>query len=736
MIFFAGVSIRIIIRELFPYILGLIAVIVILVFYLHMTDSISDEIANNENEKISQVAENLSGLSGNVDYSDALFNRFQENGIVFHQLRPNFLNCLNLHEYIIAQPLTGNKFENIPYDDTLAVSAFINNIPYIRRNRSGMDENLTVFYPLQLSENRPALVRIMFTDLKGTDWLNKYRYEFYTLSVAVLILIIIPGLIIGLAGIRRKIEMRGYFEEDQENEKSFKSPGNMTLLDVYPSSLMDIADSPALFKLDSNHEIIHMNSAAESLIDIPLDDAIGMQFHSLPCFDQEESSSFEYPETEEAEEFTLNLADSTGSINRTVFRIESFNDSGFAVSGKAVSEHGPETLKTVTSLPKAGKPQEEHAQEHAQAPRNISDTDIQKAIDLAEAGRMLSGVDITVANHFGKIARTLTEFKQNALRSEKELKGVIKIDSELERISSALNDVLPERASIEVEASEFLQEAECSLSDFSQIIKKMVFHSLESVSGPVRIKIGARNVSFPATDPVFSAKCDGSVSRSVSISYCDGTRIPVFLKEALLDPETDSSGIQRDFGSHISSLAAILARLDLHPVFTESTTGTTLNILFSISESSLFDVSPVESREPSRIGNISIAICDASREVRNSVSDVLVSIGLDVIKTDDLDNLSEEYFKSSPDCLVLDASVLEESLEETISTLRIQWPDLKIIFTSGSSDMEKKTQIDGIMGAGILRKPYSPGELLDMIELLKVPDSGLMDIPNVPGRFE
>ncbi len=84
---------------------------------------------------------------------------------------------------------------------------------------------------------------------------------------------------------------------------------------------------------------------------------------------------------------------------------------------------------------------------------------------------------------------------------------------------------------------------------------------------------------------------------------------------------------------------------------------------------------------------------------------------------------------------MLDASALEESLEETISTLRIQWPDLKIIFTSGSSDTEKKAQIDGIIGAGILRKPYSPDELLDIIELLKVPDSALKDITIEPGRF-
>ncbi len=736
MIFFEGVSTKIIIRELFPYILGLIAVIVVLVFYLHMTDRISDRIATIESEKISQVSVNLVRLSNNLNYSDVMFNRLQESGIVFHQLRPHFLNCFDFEEWVIAQPLTGNEFEKIPWSDSLAVSAFNNNIPYMRRIGSGQDESLTVFYPLQLSEDRSALVRILFTDPEGTDWLNEYRYYFYALSVAVMILIIIPGLILGLANLRRKIEMRVYFKEEHENEKAVRASGSMTLIDVYPSSLMDRSDSPALFKLDSNHEIVHMNSAAESLIDIPLDDAIGMQLHLLPCFNPDEASAFEYPETKEVKEFILNLSDSTGTVSRAVFRIELFNDSGFAVIGKVVSESDLDTMDSMTSLPKIEESQQAQSHEHAQALRNTTYSSIQKAIELAEVGRELSGIDASIANQFSQITRTLAEIKQNAIRSEKEQSGVIGITAELERIASALNDVLPERASIEVESSGFLPKAECSSSDFSQIIKKMVFHSLESVSGTVRIRISARNVPFPATDPVFSAKCDGSVSRSVSISYCDGTRIPVFLKEALLDPETDSSGIQRDFGSHISSLASILARLGLYPVFTEGSIGTSLNILFSVSENSLFDISPVESVKPAKIGNISLAICDASVEVRNSVSDVLVSIGMDVINAADLDHLVEEYLRSFPDCLVLDTSVLEESLEETISTLRIQWPDLKIIFTSSSSDVEKTTQIEGIKGAAILRKPYSPGELLGIIELLEVSDSASKGTTKDSGRYE
>jgi len=105
----------------------------------------------------------------------------------------------------------------------------------------------------------------------------------------------------------------------------------------------------------------------------------------------------------------------------------------------------------------------------------------------------------------------------------------------------------------------------------------MVFYSLESKSGSVRIKLGARDVPSPVSDSVFSVNCDRTVSRSVSISYTDGTRMPVVLKEALLDPETDLSGIQRDYGSHISSVAEVLSMLDCHPVFTEGSSGTTLN---------------------------------------------------------------------------------------------------------------------------------------------------------------
>lgn len=717
MIFFTGVSPRIMIRILFPYFLGLIAVIAVLLAYLLMTDNMSDRIASIEDEQISQVTGNLIRLNCDLNYSDAMFTRFQEGGIEFHHLRPYFQDCFGLDECVIAYPLAGNEFERNPYNDTLAASALNNNIPYMRFNESELDESLTVFYPIENSNDQSALVRITFSDLKGTGWLNEYKYNFAALSVAVLILILIPGLIMGLAEFRRRVEMKGYFEEGRETERTARLSGGELLLDFYPSSLMDGPDSPALFKLDSNNEIVHMNSAAESLIDIPLNDAIGMQFHALPCFIPEEMSSFEYPEAEGSNEFVLNLINSEGFLNHNFLRIESLNDSGFAVFSRGVFTSDHDAIDKMTSHPETDEFQQ------AQALRKIADPDIQKAIDLAEDGRKLSGIDTATVNHFSMISRTLTDIRQNILRSEKEQSGVIDISAELEKITSALNDVLPDRVAIEVEASGFLPKAECSLSDFSQIIKEMVFHSLESVSGPVRIRIGARNVPSPVTDPVFSVKCDGSVARSVSVSYCDGTRIPVFLKEALLDPETDTAGIQRDFGSHVSSLAAILARLDLHPVFTEGSTGTTLNMLFNISESSLFDISPVEPRKPVEIGKISIAICDASSEVRNSVSAALISMGMDVNNIADLDHLFEEYIGSSPDYLVLDASVLEELLEETISILRIHWPDLRIIFTKGSSDMENKTQIDGVSGAGLLRKPYSPDELLDFIELLKTSDS-------------
>lgn len=727
MIFFAGISPKKMIRVLFPYVLGFLTIIAVLFVFLDQTDRIYDRNISSSEDRYFHITENLLRISENADLSAVVFTPVYRDGIVFKQLKPDFLNCFELRECTIAQSLQEEGFGWIPFDgDTLAASAISNGIPYTRRTESEQNAGFTIFYPVQDSEYNPSLAKIVFYNSDEMELLNRCRYSFFLLAVAAVILIIIPGIILRLANLRRKIEKRGSFEGDSGNDKAKCVYSEKINLNAYPASVLEGSEPPALFKLDGLHAILHMNSAAESLIDLAMDDVMGMKFHDLPCFTAGEGNPPKYPEPGEIGEFVLNLTDSLGQLIQAMFRIESLGDSGFAISARTVSEESGSVGSDRLHL---------NPEEQRQTATGLPGTEIQKAIDLAEEGRKLAGNDFSRLQQFTTISDILSGIKQNIQRSGMEQTGVIEISTELKRIASALNDVLPERASIEVEVPEFLPEIECSLNDFTQIIKNLVFYSLESVTGLVRIRLGARDVPSPISDSVFSANCDRSVPRSVSVSYSDGTRIPVLLKEALLDPETDTSGIQRDFGSHVSQVAAVLARLDSHPVFTEGSLGTSLNVLFSTSENYLFDISNDESRQID-IESISIAICDTSRAVRESVSDVLVSYGMQAVPVSSLEFLEREFTEFVPDYLVLDVSVLEESPAETLSTLRQRWPDMKIVFSAGSSGRQNEILIEGTHEVKILHKPYSPDDLLDIIEFLEMSDSTKSDIQENSGRFE
>ncbi|MCK4807418.1 MAG: hypothetical protein KAT09_07215, partial [Candidatus Aegiribacteria sp.] len=366
----------------------------------------------------------------------------------------------------------------------------------------------------------------------------------------------------------------------------------------------------------------------------------------------------------------------------------------------------------------------------------LSDSDIQRIRSYLEEGKKKFQGDPAFFDQLCRISDVLSGKEKYHESQDQDQFETIEIFSELDAISAVLNDVLPERASIELDVPGFLPQVECTRVDFTQIVKNMVFYSLESTSGSVKIKLGARDVPSPVSDSIFSANCDRTVSRSVSISFTDGTRIPVVLKEALLDPETDLSGIQRDYGSHVSSVAAVLSRLDCHPVFTEGSTGTTLNILFRTSEDYLFDVSHAESPHRIDLSSIKLAICDAARAVRESVSDVLTMYNINVVTAADLEEMKEMMVRSEVDYLLLDHSVIDESMGEAISDVRKGFPDLEIILTSGFS--VNSNSITEFLGpkVSILRKPYSTDELLNIIEMSVSPGSVHENVMKRTGRKE
>ena len=714
MILFQGISPKIMLRALFPFIFSAVAIFAVIAAYIYFVDDLCSGVVQMEQEQAIRTAKSITGISMDDNIAFEMFDRHQSEGFVYLDLKPEFLGSYNLSECTIVYSIQDETFEAIDFEeDSLVRSSLTTGSPVLQYLERGKENSLLVLYPVIDSSWNTSISRMIFENVQGNDNAGK-KYNFYMISAAVLVLLILPGLFLKLADLRRQIEKNGYYHSGDDAI----STGNSGIINIdeYPSSFLEGYEFPALFRLDNKGAVLYMNNSAESLIDISKNDVRGIKFNELPCFSREDQDLIEYPEHEEPFEATIGIIGSSGSSSKAVFRIEKLGETGYAISVKdsgVQEDEYPGEIKTRSD-----------PQLHEISAGSLSDSDLQRIRSYVEEGRTRFQENQTFLDHLNGIY-DLLQGKEKTLEIQDQGRvNTIEVFSELDSVSTALNDVLPERVLIELDVPGFLPEVECSREDFTQIVKNMVFYSLETTSGSVRIKLGARDVPSPVSDSVFSVNCDRTVSRSVSMSFSDGTRIPVVLKEALLDPETDLSGIQRDYGSHISSVAAVLSKLDCHPVFTEGPTGTTLNILFRTSEDYLFDVSRSESPHRNSLSSIKLAICDASRAVRESVSEVITMYGIDVIAASDLEAIKKmiaDSADSKVDYLLLDHSAIDESMGEAVSQITAEFPDLNIIFTTGfSSDVSSMPENPGSK-VSVLRKPYSTDDLLNIIEMLVSP---------------
>jgi len=707
MLLFPGISPKVIVRLLFPFVFSIIAITAVVIAYMQFSDDIYSQIALLEQERIKRTAESIIAVFLNSDVSCEIFNTRQSSEFVYTELKPELLGSFNLTEFSIVSPINDTAPDGYPFEEiSLAESSVRNGTPAIQYLGTGKENGLLLFYPVTDSNSNTSIARMVFSNIQGNN-IQTSKYSILFVSASALILLIIPGLLIKLAGLRRQIEKNGFYQS--ETLGNTDSSTEITDVNICPSSLLDGFEFPALFRLDNSGRILFMNKSAERLVDLNRKDMKGMIFNELPCFATEDQGLIEYPETVEPSKFTISIFDSSGTSRKSAFRIENLSNTGFAVSVIKFGTKDAGSYKDVES--------EIDLKHDSAASGKLSENSIQRIRAIIKTARERFQTDPAFDDCLKGISDVLSGNDKNSEMDNQDQSETIEIYSELDAISAALNDVLPERASIELDVPGFLPQVECSRVDFTQIVKNMVFYSLESRSGSVRIKLGARDVPSPVSDSVFSAFCDRTVSKSVSVFFTDGTRMPVVLKEALLDPETDLSGIQRDYGLHVSSVAEVLSRLDCHPVFTESSTGTTLNILFQTSEEYLFDSPYPEISKRTDPCSMNLAICDASRAVRESVSYSLAMYGMNVITSSDLEEMKKMIVESETDYLLLDNSAVEDSLDETISDLVNMFPNTIIILTTSSMiNIDSLPELPGSK-IRILRKPYSIDELLNIVEM-------------------
>ncbi len=685
MVMFPRVPAHVVVRAMLPFVSGLVAIAMVIAAYFFFSSRMMEKMEEAERARMLKIAGSIAALAEKGHPQRGIF--MENDGVV--TLDEFLMDALGLEKFTLMK---------VEHPDSLPDE------PFFETKISSRNEQLVLVYPLKDFGDGGAVVKLVAVPAMVREGIRNGGYNIFLAGAAVIFIVLFPAMLLKLAEIRREADLSEFRRDDINIEEKKSGPG-----DPKSGIMMQVLDHEGFlptFVLDESGALVYMNTVAEKLVDLKLCDVKGMKFHEMPCLPKEMRAGIDYPGPGEISVFDATLIDASGERKIRSFRMEGLSGRGFIVT---VPIEG--TSLTPVSSTGGGYLNGEVAPPVSQAVLQEVYDRLKKKLRY---GRERFGSDAELAGFMSELEEILgIEAAAGGVSNGGETIGKVSIAAELEKMVSTMAGVLPNRVTVELDIPDNLPQVECDRTDLTQMIKNLIFFSLESNEGPVRIRISAREVPYPASDSVFSANCDRNVPRAVCIGYNDGTRIPVVLKEALMNPETDVSGIKRDFGTHMSFVAGVISRLDCHPVFTEDVTGSTLYLLFKSYEEYASDDSGTAVGRMD-FNAVSIAVCDGSRNVRETVANTLSMFGCDVIKAPALDEILE-LMEESRDFLILDTSSFVDLVDDVVEELLKNFPRMVIILTGSSVDMDVPR--GGRWGRlKVLAKPYTIDDILKIVE--------------------
>jgi CheY-like chemotaxis protein len=120
-----------------------------------------------------------------------------------------------------------------------------------------------------------------------------------------------------------------------------------------------------------------------------------------------------------------------------------------------------------------------------------------------------------------------------------------------------------------------------------------------------------------------------------------------------------------------------------------------------------------------------ILVIEDDVEVRKVLRQILEHAGYEIEEASDGEEGIERYREKQADLIITDIIMPKKEGIETITDLRIEFPDVKVIAISGGGRLgpEPYLELAESFGANrIIMKPFTTGEILDAVqELLEQP---------------
>ncbi len=280
-------------------------------------------------------------------------------------------------------------------------------------------------------------------------------------------------------------------------------------------------------------------------------------------------------------------------------------------------------------------------------------------------------------------------------------------------ISHLVQSTLPKNVELHLELSGNLPSIEADASQLQQVVMNLLINAAESipasVSGAVTARTGVREFDEKAARQSFTA---GEVSpgRYVALDVHDtGAGMDEATKDLIFDPFFTTKFTGRGLG-----LAAVLGIVQGHKgalnVQSALGKGSTFTVLFPVAGEARSAPLPKTAMavKPVPHGQ-TILVIDDEPTVRRTAKTALERGGYDIILAENGKEGIDVFrvLEGKIAAVLLDLTMPGMSGEEVLHRLKEIRPDVKVILSSGFSEVEVIPKFSGKGLAGFIQKPYT-----------------------------
>ncbi|MEW5987486.1 MAG: GAF domain-containing protein [Chloroflexota bacterium] len=316
---------------------------------------------------------------------------------------------------------------------------------------------------------------------------------------------------------------------------------------------------------------------------------------------------------------------------------------------------------------------------------------------------------------------------------------LIDLNTFIQRHLPLLEVAVPKNVQLQADLAPAMPLIEADVGQIQQVVMNLVLNAAEAIGerpGHVCLRTAVRlNGSTPASIAEISNGAEPVPERIAQVIVAPAAPG----RHVTLEVRDDGSGMDADTLSRIFDpffttkftgrglgLAAVLGVVRGHKggleVDTQVGRGTTFRIVLpaSLTEASPDEAGPVPEAREIAVPDHSrplILVIDDEEPVREAVTDILAMEEVDVLSAANGPQGLELFRQRQTDIqlVLLDLSMPGMSGEETFVELRRIDPQVRVLLSSGYSQMEARRRFSSQEPAGFLQKPYSADSLVTAV---------------------